>query len=595
MPIFGAAMIFYGDRWRSERPQQLLGGIGATLAVVARTAPGLERRAELVRLLLEAGELAQGLADANFHARGCDDLGPIERRCAELTLESARALASEVAGREVTLDGIERTLDALAREALPERVRVNAAPEGYAFYSLYPELYLEAATAMRSDFSGEVVVLGLRSIGASLAAVVAAGVGAALPPVTLRPVGHPFQRELRLSPELERLLLSVPGALYAIVDEGPGLSGSSFGAAADWLEDHGVAPERLHFFPGHRNDLGPQASERHRQRWARARRHVRDFDPSFLANNGAALEDIAAGRWRARVYTSEHDWPPADLINERRKYLYRAQGRTWLAKFAGLGRHGEEKLARARVLERAGLHPPIRRLRHGYLVTEWLTDARPLGSGEDGDRAQLLQTVGDYLGLIVRELPARAGAQGAPPERLLEMARFNAGKLLGDELASALDRWREHLPSLSARLRPVATDNRMHAWEWLRLPEGRLFKTDALDHHGGPDLIGEQDIAWDVAGATIELGLSPAEQELLLQRLGRHAPRPDTLQFHVECYLAFQLGAYAMAAWAIQGFDPAEAARLTAARDRYARQLRILLAQAPGSMSTCSYKSQYPQ
>ena len=55
---------------------------------------------------------------------------------------------------------------------------------------------------------------------------------------------------------------------FAIVDEGPGLSGSSFGCVADWLEDNGVAPERIHVFPGHDGPLGPAASARHRDRWA---------------------------------------------------------------------------------------------------------------------------------------------------------------------------------------------------------------------------------------------------------------------------------------------------------------------------------------
>ncbi len=60
--------------------------------------------------------------------------------------------------------------------------------EGYAHYAVYPELYAEAARGMDAP----PVVIGLRSIGLGLACMVAAACGAE-PPVTLRPVGHPFR------------------------------------------------------------------------------------------------------------------------------------------------------------------------------------------------------------------------------------------------------------------------------------------------------------------------------------------------------------------------------------------------------------------
>ena len=40
------------------------------------------------------------------------------------------------------------------------------------------------------------------------------------------------------------------------------------------------------------------------------------------------------------------------------------------------------------------------------------------------------------------------------------------------------------------------------------LKDPTLLKTDALDHSEGHDLIGCQDIAWDVVGAATELELS---------------------------------------------------------------------------------------
>jgi hypothetical protein len=46
-------------------------------------------------------------------------------------------------------------------------------------------------------------------------------------------VGHPFQRALSLDGTLRRRLAS--GRCHAVVDEGPGLSGSSMAAVADGL------------------------------------------------------------------------------------------------------------------------------------------------------------------------------------------------------------------------------------------------------------------------------------------------------------------------------------------------------------------------
>jgi hypothetical protein len=442
---------------------------------------------------------------------------------------------------------------------------------------------------------GPVVVIGLRSIGTSLAAVVAAVTRTGTPPLTLRPLGHPFRRRVQAGPRLEQLVFAQPqDTRFAIVDEGPGLSGSSFGAVADWLEDRGVAPERIHFFPGHGGSPGPEASPRHHNRWHKAARHVvafedfllRDATPSWLAEEdsgtgGLALEDVAGDRWRARLYpTSEEGWPPANPPQERRKYLYQAQGRTWLARFAGLGRYGEWKLARGLSLTRAGLIPPVCGLRHGFLVGEWLSSARPVSLIGGRERKDLIEAGARYLGFLAREFSAGAEAPGASPATLWEMARLNTQERFGPALAVLLDRWREHLGALAGRLRRVWTDNRMHLWEWLRLPDGRILKADALDHHQGHDCIGAQDLAWDVVGAAVEWDLGAAEQEALDRQVQDLAPyRPDPLVkgFYLPCYLAFQMGYYEMAAAGLASSQPEEATRLRAAAERYASRLQQVL------------------
>ena len=146
-------------------------------------------------------------------------------------------------------------------------------------------------------------------------------------------------------------------------------------------------------------------------------------------------------------------------------------------------------------------------------------------------------------------------------------------------MARAVEGWRSHLVRLESRVRKVRTDNRMHPWEWLHTPDGRLVKTDALDHHAAHDLVGCQDAVWDIAGAKIEFDLSPEELAELchvFERVTRTGVDRDLLAFYEICYAAFQLGHWSMAAESLVGF-PAEAARTRAAADRYGRKLRQAL------------------
>lgn len=565
-------MIVYGDRRAGEDPRALARALLADCGVCDR-APRWTARDARRRVLVGAGELAQGLVDHAFAARGDrDDLGPIERVAARLTVAAARALLGLGLGAEVAA-----VVHELLRAPLPPRVEVRV-PEGYAFYALDPEAYAEAARRA----GGPLLALGLRSIGAGLAGVVSVASGGALPPLTLRPVGHPLARTVRVGPALARWLLDAPReARFALVDEGPGLSGSSLNAVADWLEARGVPAERVLFFPHHAGDLGPQASPTHRERWARAPRFPAAVEPaSLLGEQAGPVEDLSGGRWRARHYPHEGAWPPVDARQERLKLLAEGQGAApRLHRFAGLGRYGDAALARARALDEAGFAPPVLGLERGFLVERWLADARPLDLTRAlpglVDRRAVVARVGEYLAAVGRGLPRAPRAGGASPEALLDMACHNAGAALGADAAAGLARWRAALPRLQRDLRPVATDDRLQAWEWLVLPDGRLLKTDGVDHHAGHDLIGCQDVAWDVAGAAVELELDPDERA----RVGRAARRRDEalLRFHEDCYLAFQVGRCWLAARAAA---PAEAARLEVARRRYAARLARSLAQA---------------
>ncbi|HEX6014235.1 MAG TPA: hypothetical protein VFY87_21040, partial [Geminicoccaceae bacterium] len=572
-----------------------LARLGETLRDAAGAPAGIGRHAILVAALIEAGELAQGLADALFLAAGRDACSTADAAAMALLARIAAAVRlSWDSGFAHCRPLPEAELRACAATPLPAEISSKRA-EGFALYSLYPESYLEALRTAALDPGRPTRVVGIRSIGVPLAAVVAAGLDAAPPPLTVRPVGELPDRELALADDLAAELLADAGsARFAVVDEGPGLSGSSFGAVADFLEDRGgVAPERIHFFASHVGPLGPSARPRHRRRWDKARRYVAELSSllhqprrpehrleawvvDLVGAPEAPLQEICGGNWRPLRYAREEDWPASNLYLERRKFLLRGSSGTWLLKFAGLGREGARKLDRARTLHAAGFVPEVVGYRHGFLVERWLGEAPSLDRRlASCDRAWLVTQVGRYLGFRARHFPAEAD-RGASLARLWEMARYNSLLAFGEAMAARLDRWQPRLGRLERAMRRVEIDGRPHAWEWLLGPDGRLLKTDALDHHAAHDIVGCQDIAWDIAGATIELGLSPPERDRLCGIVEAEAGQPvdaALLALLTPCYLALQMGDRHLAT-EIAAAYPAEVARLKTSADRYATRLR---------------------
>jgi hypothetical protein len=582
-------MLVFGDRERSCDPRAAIDELVRALdRLCAGVAPGgpLVRHGALAAAFVDASELAQGLADAASAPEGPQARTALGDAAMRVLVTLAGALARSWDGRPTgapALAAAREALAALAARPLPASIRPRTA-EGHAYYALYPEAYLEAARAATAAAPGPRHVIGIRSIGAGLAAIVAAACEAPLP-ATVRPRGDPHRRRVAVDAALagEWARAAAAGATLAIADEGPGLSGSSFGAVIDALAAAGVPEARLELYPGHAGEPGPAAAEDERARWRRLRRRTcpgvaaRVAERALIELAGpleGPAEDVSAGAWRAHRFAREGDWPPVVAYQERYKLLARAGGARWLAKFAGLGRAGEHALARARTLAAAGFGPEVAGLCHGFHAWRWLEDATPLDPARV-DRAGLVEHVARYLGFRRRAFPAD-GSRGAGPAALLEMLRRNAGLALGEDAAAAAERWRPALAELAARAHPIEVDARMHAWEWLALPGGRLVKTDAVDHHAGHDLIGCQDVAWDVAGAIVELALTPAEARRLAARVGTGR---ELLAFLHAAYLAFQLGRHALA---IGMAAPADAARLRSEAERYTGLLRAALT-APGA------------
>lgn len=583
-------MLVYGDVERTETVGDRQRAIEAQLDRVSALPPGGERHEALAAAFIGASELIQGLVDADFQARGFDALSPVHvdgiaclSVLAHGLAQSWRSGFSQGAPPDMVRDKLRGFDPGLT-------IRTKRA-EGYAFYALYPESYVAAAA--RSGLGPGTQVIGIRSIGAGLAALVAATLGAG-PPLTLRPVGHPYHRQVQVDPEIIGRLTRNPDAAFAIVDEGPGLSGSSFGAVADWLEAAGVSRERIHFFPSHPGPLGPQASSGHRERWDRARRHWVGMDELLCgAENHLAcwvesivgpltgeLEDVSGGAWRLRRYPDPTLWPAANLQQERRKFLARTQGATWLVKFAGLGDSGLDKHARARRLHQAGFTPEVAGYRHGFLIERWHDDASSLDRAPI-DSVRLVRRIAPYLAFRARHFPAEAH-EGASLADLRAMALHNTRQGLGETAARALDDTLAGPDALSGAVNRVSTDNRMLPWEWL-VTGDRAIKTDALDHCMAHDLVGCQDITWDIAAAAVEFGLSETDTRHLCDIVERDSTlpvSPGLLAFMRACYLAFQLGAHTMAAEALQG--SCEEHRLRTAAARYAALLQDHLGNGAG-------------
>jgi len=532
-------VIVYGDQTRSVILADELARLHEECRAIEAMSPGIERHGKLCGTFILAGELAQGIADADMASSGYDETTPAQSAIMKIVSQLAylviNSWESGFAAGVINLPAIGGQ-----DGELPETVILRQ-PEGYAHYALYPESY---ACAARSLGLSQACVIGVRSIGTSLSAIVAAAQGAP-PPLLLRPVGHPFDRQLSLSPSLAALLADQPEIPRIVVDEGPGLSGSSFGAITAWLAHAGIPEISINCLPSHDGQPGAMANPSHKGRYARIRKATFPFDQLCLTTKTPAhrmeswftdlvgpaiapLQDISGGAWRGARGVDA----PALPAQERRKFLLHSASGTFLLKFIGLGEIGTHKLRRSQALAAQGLVPEPLGLRHGFMIEQWHADAKALPS----QAAAPIEAIGRYLGIRAALFPAQ---QGADLPSLAAMARHNTEEALGHAAAKSLH-FSTNLP-----VRAIHVDARLHRWEWLALPDGRLLKADALDHSTGHDLIGCQDAAWDIAGAAVEFDLTGEEVENLRRIVGGFAGieiNPVLVEDCILYYCAFQIG-----------------------------------------------------
>jgi hypothetical protein len=481
--------------------------------------------------LIAAGELECALADANSDT-GASHL-PAFGRCG--SVEASAKITDRLADvlvRHSVLPAADLLASAQSLH-VPDLVQLSVA-EGFAYYALHPQKFVNLADGL--DVPESVRVIGLRSIGTTLGAVFNAALrarGVAAERIAVRPTGHPYDRQFCFTESEERWLRSAgPQAQVFIVDEGPGISGSSFLAVAEAVEHGGISRESIWMLGSREPDLAQLRAPRAAERWQRF--HFRAVASHPILPADAAI-DIGGGAWRRHL--SPPDNQPATWAQlESAKYMSAGGRRRY--KFHGYGHYGETIAARANMIAAAGFAPPLIAIEKGFGVYDFIPGRILAPSDLD---PELIRHFAAYCAFRASQF--RSGE--CSPE-LLRMAAWNWECEFGAPLAPALA-----LPVVNC----VIADARMLPHEWLRTADGRILKLDALSHGDDHFFPGPCDIAWDLAGTIIEWQMDSAASADFLARY-QHLSGDDArdrLPDYLLAYTIFRMAWSKMAARASAG------------------------------------------
>ncbi|HLJ29027.1 MAG TPA: hypothetical protein VKY85_20120 [Candidatus Angelobacter sp.] len=521
--------------------RQVLSGSAAKTALSQhiRLAQRSFHPAENLSSLLQAGELECALADS---AAGTAQFETITDAMAEALVNGA------------PVPNVENLPAILDSTPVPERLAVSI-PEGFAFYALHPLAYAEVVQQFAA-LPPRVAVIGIRSVGTTLSAVTAAALkrrGVQAARTTVRPTGHPYNRRMEFSGEqLEfvRREISASG-IFLVVDEGPGLSGSSFLSVAEALVQAGVAAEKITLVCSHAVDADHLCAENAAKRWRKFRSIAVSTEPRQPLD---AQVWVGGGEWRRYLLRDEPDWPASWVSFERLKYFSGRSIAPRFYKFAGYGRYGEEVRQREEKVAAAGFGPAPEIASDGYMSYPFV-DGRPMAASDLAEG--VLARLAAYCAYRAGAFPAEVAA----PAALQQMAQHNLRELEID------------VP-LELRLeRGVIADGRMQPHEWLLTRQGQMRKCDSGSHGDDHFFPGATDIAWDLAGAIVEWQMDAEEAESFLEMYRRASG--DNAQTrvlgYITAYTVFRYAYCRMAANALQGME--EQARLERAADCYRARL----------------------
>ncbi|HEY6308564.1 MAG TPA: hypothetical protein VI488_19135 [Candidatus Angelobacter sp.] len=512
----------------------------------------------LIGALLRAGELECAVADA---ADGSSPSLSVEP-CMRITDRLAEALVA----RESAVDCAElrKILDA---SRVPAQVEIAPA-EGFAYYALHPLAFAEVLDNI-SPRPASAAVIGIRTIGTTLSAVTAAAArdrGVKAERITVRPVGHPYDRRTQFSPVQREFVQRhlACGAGFLIVDEGPGLSGSSFLSVAEALVAAGVLSERIILLCGREPDFDLLCADNGPQRARRFRWIAVSSSPRKPA---AAESFVGGGEWRKSLFRVPGEWPASWISFERLKYLSSADSAPErLFKFAGLGHYGEQVREREERVAGARFGVGPRKEENGFVSYPWMkmktktktkmkTDGRPMSAEDLCPR--VLARLAAYCAFRAESFAREPSGLSA----LGQMAEHNLYEL-------GFER-----PVRLTLERPVLADGRMQPHEWLLMAQGEMLKTDSGSHGDDHFFPGITDIAWDLAGAIVEWKMSAGHTEAFLEAYLRASGDDAACRIDdfIAAYAVFRCAYCRMAGNALAGAE--EQARL----ERAANEYRIFL------------------
>jgi hypothetical protein len=446
---------------RTVSAEQLLFGVRESVSRAADEASWIDA-------LLRCGELECAMEDAGSAL--AESVGRVTEDCADLLVQS------DFRARPELLRGLP--------QGAHGELTVST-PEGFAYYALHPLRYADAVERL-GDIC-DAVVVGIRSIGVTLSAVTSARLrhgGARVQRFSVRPEGHPFERSVQWNESQLRLIGDRSSeATFVVVDEGPGLSGSSFLSVAEALCNAGVPEGRIILMSSYAPDSAALRARDATQRWARFR--------CVAVGDGRRPQGewIGTGNWRPRFLRDEKEWPGAWTNMERAKFLSGDGQVLW--KFEGLGPYGDRARTEAYALDKAGFGVAVVGDVSGFVGYQVLRGR----NASPGDlNAERIRRIAAYC--TFRGESFRCEVSTEQRRDLETMLRVNFEREFGNQLHG-------EMAALEV-VRPAVCDAKMAAHEWFVTEDGGFLKLDATAHGDDHFFPGPCDVAWDLAGAIVE-------------------------------------------------------------------------------------------
>jgi hypothetical protein len=490
----------------------------------------------LLDCLIQAGEMEAALADLGAHS-------------AQTAAYLTDTLARDLQAGNTRPGPLAQQL--VAQIVAPNSISVSP-PEGFTYYALHPSDFARAAEKL-ADRARTFAVVGIRSIGTTLSAVVAAALdqrGKVVSRTTVRPGGHPYARNADFTlPQKQWIQEQLAGtARFLIVDEGPGRSGSTFLSVGEALCACGVPQERITIIGSRQFDPSGLFAKDAAARWRQF--HFVATTPA-LSTRFPNWTYLGSGDWRAHFLDGEQEWPESWTQMERFKVL--SPDQRDFVKFEGMGRIGREARIRAFILADAGFSPAAADAGDGFVSY----------SSIKGRRLNAQDVNSSFLAQVARYCAFRA-----KEFRQLQHNGVELHRMLTHNVQQEFARELNLPPDIFATAEPALVDGRMQPYEWIS-SETTVLKTDGISHGDDHFFPGPCGMAWDLAGVAVEWNLDQEATDFLVgefrQLSGTNVGHE--LPAHMLAYCVFRLGFCKMARSTVLG--TAEEKRLHSAYLRY--------------------------